>query len=93
MTSRQGDPEQKIGFTDAKWFVVPGGGGVAEATDEAIYLAMSIRNVGSGTARNFRVDRWFNRASATVCGDSGNFQDTVATLLGLRRSRRRRCSR
>jgi len=48
VTSRQGDPEQKVGFTDAKWFVVPGGGGVAEATDEAIYLAMSIRNVGSG---------------------------------------------
>ena len=48
VTSRQGDPEQKVGFTDAKWFVVPGGGGVAVATDEAIYLAMSIRNVGSG---------------------------------------------
>src|SRR3954468_2300708 len=48
VTSRRGDPEQKVGFMDAKWFLVPGGGAAAEATDEAVYLAMSIRNVGSG---------------------------------------------
>jgi len=48
VTSRQGDPEQKVGFMDAKWFVVAGGRGAAEATDEAVYLVMSIRNVGSG---------------------------------------------
>jgi hypothetical protein len=50
MTSRQQDPEQKVGFADDKWFVVPGGGAVVEATDEAIYLTMSLRNVGSGLA-------------------------------------------
>jgi len=40
----------KVGFADDKWFSVPGGGGVAEATDEAVYLAIAVRNVGSGIA-------------------------------------------
>lgn len=48
VTSRQGDPEQKVGFMDAKWFAVPGGGAAAEATDEAVYFVVSLRNVGSG---------------------------------------------
>jgi hypothetical protein len=50
MPSRLDDPPQKVGFQDDKWFHVPGSGGVAEATDEAIYLAIAIRNVGSGIA-------------------------------------------
>ena len=48
--SRIDDPPQKIGFADAKWMHVPGGGGAAEANDEAVYLAMGLRNVGSGIA-------------------------------------------
>jgi hypothetical protein len=48
--SRLEDPPQKVGFQDDKWFHVPGGGGVAEATDDAIYLAIAVRNVGSGIA-------------------------------------------
>ena len=50
MPSRPEDPPQKVGFMDDKWFHVPGSGGIAEATDEAIYLAIAIRNVGSGIA-------------------------------------------
>jgi hypothetical protein len=50
MPSRPEDPPQKVGFHDDKWFHVPGGGGVAEVTTEAIYLAIAIRNVGSGIA-------------------------------------------
>ena len=48
--SRLQDPDQKVGFADAHWVHVPGGGGTAEVTDEAIYLVMSLRNVGSGIA-------------------------------------------
>ena len=48
--SRLDDQPQKVGFMDDKWFLVPGGGGVAEATDEAVYLAIAVRNVGSGIA-------------------------------------------
>jgi hypothetical protein len=53
--SRMDDPEQKIGFVDDRWVHVPGGQGAAEVTDEAIYLAASLRNVGNGLAV---LDRW-----------------------------------
>ena len=48
--SRLDDPPQKVGFSDDKWFLVPGGGAAAEATDDAVYLAIAVRNVGSGIA-------------------------------------------
>jgi hypothetical protein len=48
--SRLDDPVQKVGFADNHWVHVPGGGGSAEVTDRAIYLVMSIRNVGAGIA-------------------------------------------
>jgi hypothetical protein len=50
MPSRLEDPPQKIGFADGKWLVAPGGGGAAEATDEAVYLGIAVRNAGSGIA-------------------------------------------
>lgn len=50
MPSRLDDATQKVGFMDGKWFQVAGGMGVAEATDEAVYLVMSLRNVSTGTA-------------------------------------------
>jgi hypothetical protein len=49
MPSRLTDPAQKIGFYD-RWFSAPGGGGIAEATDGAVYLAFGVRNAGSGIA-------------------------------------------
>jgi hypothetical protein len=48
--SRLDDPPQKIGYVDGKWVHVAGGSAAAEATDEAVYLAISVRNVGSGIA-------------------------------------------
>jgi hypothetical protein len=48
--SRLDDPPQKVGFQDDKWFQIPGGGAIADVTDEAIYLAIALRNVGSGIA-------------------------------------------
>jgi hypothetical protein len=50
LPSRTEDPPQKVIFADGKHVVAPGGGGAAEATDEAVYLAMSLRNVGNGIA-------------------------------------------
>jgi hypothetical protein len=48
--SRADDPPQKVGFVDDKWFQVPGGGGIAEVGESAIYFAIAVRNVGSGIA-------------------------------------------
>jgi hypothetical protein len=49
-TSRLDDTSQKVLFADPHWMVVEGGQGAAEATDDAIFLAMSVRNVGAGMA-------------------------------------------
>ena len=48
--SRLDDPPQKISFVEGKWLVAPGGGAIAETSDEAIYLAATLRNVGAGIA-------------------------------------------
>ncbi len=50
MPSRLDDPPQKVGFVDGRLLRVDGGRGAAEATPEAVYLAMSVRNVGAGIA-------------------------------------------
>ena len=48
--TRPEDPPQKVGFMDDKWFVVPGNQAAAEAAADAVYLAIAVRNVGSGIA-------------------------------------------
>jgi hypothetical protein len=48
--SRSDDLDQAIGFVDDRWVSIPGGGAAVEATAEAVYLALSLRNVGSGLA-------------------------------------------
>jgi hypothetical protein len=48
--TREDDPVEHVGFQDYRTLEVPGGHGAAAASDEAIYLAMSVRNVGSGIA-------------------------------------------
>jgi hypothetical protein len=53
--SRLHDPPEKIGFADDHWVRVEGGRAAAEATDDAVYLAMALRNVGNGLAV---LDRW-----------------------------------
>jgi hypothetical protein len=55
VTSRLEDPGEKIGFADEHWVKVGGGRGIVDITPEAIYLAMALRNVGSGLAV---LDRW-----------------------------------
>jgi len=48
--SRLDDPAVKVGFQDDVWFSVPGGQGIAVATDEADYFVIAVRNVGTGIA-------------------------------------------
>jgi hypothetical protein len=50
MPSHLEDATVKVGFVDDHWMMVPGGGGAAEVGAEAVYLAMSLRNAGSGIA-------------------------------------------
>jgi hypothetical protein len=46
--SRLSDEPIKVTFADQHMVVVPGGHGVVEATRDVVYLALSLRNVGSG---------------------------------------------
>ena len=55
VASRPEDPPEKVSFSDNHFVRVHGGRGIAEATDDAIYLAIALRNVGSGLAV---LDRW-----------------------------------
>ncbi|MGH3319377.1 MAG: VOC family protein [Streptosporangiaceae bacterium] len=50
MPSRLQDASEKVHFADGRWVVAPAGGGRAETSEDAIYLALSLRNVGSGIA-------------------------------------------
>src|SRR2546421_4154554 len=53
--SRLQDPFEKVGFFDDHWVKVDGGRAVAEATDDVVYFAIALRNVGNGLAV---LDRW-----------------------------------
>src|SRR5947209_13799476 len=48
--SRLDDPLQKIMFVERKWVRALGSRGVAEIENGVVYLAISLRNVGSGIA-------------------------------------------
>jgi hypothetical protein len=50
MSSRLQDPEQKIQFQDGTLLKVTGGGAALEVADSAVYLVISVRNVGTGLA-------------------------------------------
>ncbi len=50
MPSRLDDPPEKLMWGDEHWAHVEGGRGSVELVDGNAYLAMSLRNVGNGTA-------------------------------------------
>jgi len=50
LPSKLDDPPQKVNFLDDKYLVVPGGQGAADVGPDAVYLAIALRNVGSGIA-------------------------------------------
>lgn len=66
--SRFTDEEQKVFFADGHLLKVPGGHGAVEVTAEAAFLAISLRNVGTGVAvlHGWVIDR---RADSGVAPD------------------------
>jgi len=70
--SRLEDPPEKVGFADSHWMRIPGGQGVADVTDEVIYLGIAIRNVGSGIAV---LDGW-SLFAARALGDTPHADPT-----------------
>jgi hypothetical protein len=68
--TRLGDPSEKVGFVDGHYVMVEGGRASVEVTDEAIYLAMTVRNVGTGLGV---LDRWALREELDV----GNFEPSA----------------
>jgi hypothetical protein len=67
VSGRLEDPQQKVGFVDDHWVRVDGGRAVAEVTEDAVYLVISLRNVGQGLAV---LDRWGFRPER-LAGDVG----------------------
>jgi hypothetical protein len=49
-SSRLQDPDQKIRWMGDHWAALRGGGAVLDDVDGIVYMAMSLRNVGSGIA-------------------------------------------
>ncbi|HET7444634.1 MAG TPA: hypothetical protein VFJ57_08250 [Solirubrobacterales bacterium] len=50
VTARYEDPDAKVLFGDGQKFRVPAGTGLFELIDERVYLAIPLRNVGTGLA-------------------------------------------
>jgi hypothetical protein len=50
VNSRLQDPQQKVEYPEGKWLAVDGGAAALEVTDEVVYMAVSVRNVGTGLA-------------------------------------------
>jgi hypothetical protein len=50
VNSRLQDPEQKTQYREGIWLRVGGGSAALELTNEVVYMALSIRNVGTGLA-------------------------------------------
>ncbi len=48
--SRRDDPEEKLMWSDRYWAKLPGGQAIARVIGDTVYLAVSLRNVGSGIA-------------------------------------------
>src|SRR5581483_3587030 len=61
------DPVQKIGFADQHWVHVEGPGAVVEERDGVVYLAIALRNVGTGMA----VLQAWRPTPARLLGDDG----------------------
>jgi len=79
--ARPEDREQKVVFRDQYKLVVPGGQGLADATADAVYFAIPVRNVGPGLAV---LDRWaftpYYRAGEDEHGDVTAFRRLTIDL-------------
>jgi hypothetical protein len=79
--SRPDDPTQKIRWLGDHWSHLEGGRGSIEVVDDILYMAMSLRNVGSGIAV---IQGWRatleNPIGEVVRPDPGDFQHQVRDL-------------
>jgi hypothetical protein len=79
--SRLEDPPQKVMFRDRHWVVLNGGRAVVEVVDGVVYLAMLVRNVGSGMAV---IESWEpfpgQRTSSDEWGDIADFRPQTRAL-------------
>ena len=48
VNSRLQDPQQKVTYVEGKLLALPGGRAALELSDDVVYMALSLRNVGSG---------------------------------------------
>jgi hypothetical protein len=66
--SRPDDPHQQIRWGDDHWASLGGGQAVLEPVDGVLYMAMSLRNVGSGLAvlRGWRIEPGRRLSSPTA---------------------------
>jgi hypothetical protein len=79
--SRMEDPPEKVGFQDNHFVRVPGGQAVAEATDDAVYLAIALKNVGTGLAVLDRWDFHLGRQLENSHGDPESFRRLTRDLF------------
>ena len=79
--SRLEDPPQKVMFRDRHWVVLQGGRAVGEVADGVVYLAMLVRNVGSGMAI---IESWQpfpgQRTSSDPWGEIEDFRPQTRAL-------------
>jgi hypothetical protein len=76
VSSREQDPSQKIGFADQHYARADGGRGTAEATDDVVFLTLSLRNIGPGTAvlHSWGILSRMDRGPDAVRPDPSTFQ-------------------
>jgi hypothetical protein len=79
--SRLEDSPQKVMFRDRHWVVLQGGRAVVEVADGVVYLAMLVRNVGSGMAI---IESWQpfpgQRTSSDPWGEIEDFRPQTRAL-------------
>jgi len=68
------DPAEKISFRGTHWVKLAGGHGHAGATKEAIFFAISVRNVGQGPAVLNRWSFTTDGSAALRLGSTGNYR-------------------
>jgi hypothetical protein len=69
--SRVTDPDQKLMFADQHWVKTAGGQSTAEHIDGAVYLSISLRNVGNGIAV---CQAWHAHPALVSSGEAPSYQ-------------------
>jgi hypothetical protein len=79
--SRQEDPTERVEFAEGLTFSVPGGAALLEDTGDVIYMALTLRNVGSGLAVLLGWHIWEGLVRGDQgYADPGDFRITVRDI-------------